>query len=218
MSEAVSVGDEYASGPTRESLELERLALENDKLRAELSALRRDRWHLLQQLSPLLGGLLALAGFLFGVVQYVEQQQRNRAEAMARADEQIQAMAFEAERQAEARDQEFMKPLWEREIATYFRAAEVVATLAAETDPSALRAAEEEFWVLYLGPLVVIETQALSGAMKSFGECLNGTDACSRAQRANRALAVSSAIQGAIEEHAALRLSEFSQGKYQYHR
>ena len=89
---------------TRDALELERLALENQKLRAELNG-RTTVWEGLQRTSPLLGSLLAIVAFVFGVIQYNDQQNKERA---TRENElQLQAMA---------RDQEFIKPLWEREL------------------------------------------------------------------------------------------------------
>ncbi len=189
------------------SIEMERLVLENDKLRAELDRLRPSIWQTIERLSPLFGGLLAVAAFVFGVIQYVEQQRRALATRQT-----------ELARQAAARDQEFMRPLWERELTTYFRTSEVVATIARSSDVAKRRAAEEEFWQLYQGPLVILETKSLSAAMVSFGRCLDGTEQCSEPVRRNRALSVSSAIQQAIQEHAALRLSEFSRNKFQYGR
>ena len=148
-----------------------------------------------------------MAAFVFGVVQYVDQHQRELA-----------TRENELARQAAARDQEFMKPLWERELATYFLASETVATIARSADVAKRRSAEEQFWRLYEGPLVILETKALAGAMVSFGKCLDGTERCPEEQLRSRGLAVSSAIQEAIQEHADLRLSEFSKDKFQYHR
>jgi hypothetical protein len=190
---------------SKESLELERLALENRKLRTELDRMRPSVWDSIQRLSPLLGSALAVAAFLFGVVQYVEQQKRE-----------VATRENELARQAAARDQEFMKPLWERELATYFLTSETVATIARSADGPARRTAVDLFWRLYQGPLVIFETKTLSDAMVAFGNCLDGTEACSDGQLKDRGLEVSSAIQLAIQEHADLRLSEFSKGKFQY--
>ena len=63
---------------------------------------------------------------------------------------------------------------------------------------------------------VIFETKALSKAMVAFGHCLDGTEKCAESDLNDRALAVSSAIQVAIEQHAALRVSEFSKDKFQY--
>jgi hypothetical protein len=201
MSEA-SAGETHAS---KDALDLERLALENRKLRVELERMKPSVWDGVQRLSPLLGGALAVAAFLFGVFQYVEQQGRELA-----------AREHELERQAAARDQEFMKPLWDRELATYFLTSETVATIARTTDAKKRRDAIEQFWQLYTGPLVVFETKELSQAMIMFGDCLTADDACSSTDLVRRGLAVSSAIQVAIQEHSDLRLSEFSKDKFQY--
>jgi hypothetical protein len=193
--------------PSKDALEVERLALENRKLKAELDRMRPSVWDGIQRLSPLLGSALAVAAFVFGVFQYLEQQDRELA-----------TRENELARQAAARDQEFMKPLWERELATYFLTSETVATIVKTTDAVERRAAVDQFWRLYAGPLIILETRALSSAMVSFGTCLEGTQSCSGQQLHDRGLAVSSAIQEAIQEHADLRLSEFSKDKFQYHR
>lgn len=202
----------------RGALETQRLALENEKLRLELDRLRKTPWDEVQRSAPVLGWLLAFAGFLFGVYQYVDQQATNRREAAQRSKDELAIRARELEKQVSARDQDFMKPLWERELATYFQASDVVATIASTRDPGKRRAAEEEFWRLFHGPLVILETKDLSGAMVALGTCLQRPDRCTDSEVKNRALAVSSAIQQAIQEHADLRLSEFAKDKFQYHR
>jgi hypothetical protein len=191
----------------KESLEVARLILENRKLEAELARMPATGWEAVHRLAPVLGGLLTAAAFLFGVYQYVQQQDR----ALAARDDEMR-------REAAARDQEFMRPLWEREIATYFRTSEVVAMIATSGDRLVRDSAKAEFWKLYHGPLVILETKALSGAMVAFGNCLDGTETCPELEVRSRALAVSSAIQQAVEEHAARRVSEFSKDKFQYHR
>jgi hypothetical protein len=192
---------------SRDALELERLALENQKLRIELQRARPNVWEIIQRLSPLLGGMLAVAAFLFGILQYVDQQKRE-----------LNTRENELARQAAARDQEFMKPLWERELTTYFLTSDTVATIATTADAAKRRSAEDQFWRLYHGPMVILETTTLSGTMKAFGRCVDNTEHCSVGELKNRALAVSSAVQQAIQDHSVLRLSEFSKNKFQYHR
>lgn len=58
----------------------------------------------------------------------------------------------------------------------------------------------------------------LSGAMVAVGMCLQRPERCTDPEVKNRALAVSSAIQQAMQEHANLRLSEFAKDRFQYHR
>lgn len=191
--------------PSGESLELEHLALENRKLDAELRRMPSMRWERFQRIGPVFGGLITAAAFLFGVYQYVQQQDRA-----------LDASADALRKESAARDQEFMRPLWERELATYFHTSEVVATMATTPAGAARKAAEAEFWRLYVGPLVILETKPLSDAMVVFGHCFDGTEPCDDALLRHRALGVSTAIQQAVEEHASRRLTEFSRDKYQY--
>lgn len=200
------MADEQPTGKsTRDALELERLSLEVQKLRTEVERSQPGLWNAIQRVSPLVGTLLAVAAFLFGVIQYIGQQTRELA-----------AREHELARQAAARDQDFMKPLWERELTTYFLASDTVGTIATTSDAVKRRAAVEQFWRLYQGHMVILETTALSGAMVAFGECLDGTMDCSPYELKDRALAISTAIQHAIEDHASRRLSEFSKDKFQY--
>ncbi|MSV27668.1 MAG: hypothetical protein EXQ52_02845 [Bryobacterales bacterium] len=59
-----------------------------------------------------------------------------------------------------------MKPLWEKELELYMRAFEVAAVIATSKDAVKCRAAEAEFWTLYEGPLIIVESKSLSGAMR----------------------------------------------------
>jgi len=187
---------------------MEQLALENRKLELELHrAVRPDFWSWAGQLSPVLVTVLGVAGFLFGVKQYVDQQKAGREAAIQ-----------QEKRELEARDRDFMKPLWEKELDLYFRATAAAATIATTKKSPQREVAENEFWQLYEGPLVVVENQALSGAMKRFGRCLDGHDRCDDNELRLRSRALASTIQETIEESAKLRLSEFSKNKFQYHR
>ena len=108
--------DPHAEQPrSRESLELERLALENQKLRAELER-RPSFWDRLQRISSSFAGLIATRD-------------------------------NEMRKQSAARDQDFMKPLWERELATYLLASETVSTIAMVQGPKRQEAIEK-FWML----------------------------------------------------------------------
>ncbi len=203
-----STGELENSQPDRTVLELEKLALENRKLKLQLDKeLDGDFWSWVGRMSPLLATLLAVAGFLFGVKQYVDQQQASRNAAL-----------LQERRELEARDRDFMKPLWEKELQLYLRASEIVATIATTKDPQKRRAEEAEFWKLYQGPLIVVEDKRLSGAMVRFGKCLNGEEECREEELKNRSRSLASTIQETIEEAARVRLSEFSKDKFQYHR
>jgi hypothetical protein len=207
MSSEVTTAASHAP-EDRAALELNRLSLENQKLMLDVACARqRRRWQWLESASPLLATLAAVAGFLFGVFQYAGQQNASR-----------EAAAAQEKRELEARDRDFMKPLWEKELSLYFQAADAAATIATTGDATKRRAAEAEFWRLYQGPLVIVESKKLSGAMVRFGSCLDGSETCSEEELKSRSRAIGSSIQDTIEESAALRLSEFSQNKFQYHR
>jgi hypothetical protein len=202
----------------RAALELERLALENRKLRRELDhAGRLDAWEWIRRLSPVLATALAVAGFLFGVYQFGSQQKAAQAAAAAQQQASREATELQSRRDLEARDRDFMKPLWERELNLFFQASDVVATIATTQDPTRRRTAEQEFWKLYEGPLVIVESQALSGAMKRFGECLGRSTTCSPTELRDRSRALATVIQKDVQAAANRRLSDYSKGKFQYH-
>lgn len=71
---------------------------------------------------------------------------------------------------------EFQKPLWIRETELLFETSEVVATLASSTDPKELEKATARFWILYYGPLCIVENKELAEAMKEFGRKLAKTN------------------------------------------
>jgi hypothetical protein len=145
--------------------------------------------------TTLITALVAAAGFLFGVFQYQKQQALNRTST------------------AESRDREFIHPLWEKQLALYFEASEAASTIATTTDPEQRRKAEAKFWMLYWGPLVLVETPEVSGAMKKFGECLTGE---TKGDLRNLSLELASALQSSVTQGANLRLVEFSKGKFDY--
>lgn len=180
----------------------EKLRLECEKLREEIVRLRAptkfSEW--LASFSTGVTTLIAVAAFLLG---YMSEQKKNR-----------QAAERQTKAEVEARDREFMKPLWERQLVLYFEASQAAATIATTTDVKEREQATNKFWMLYEGPLIVVETPSVSGAMKAFGECLK--QPCPNLRDLSRKL--SSAIQHGIQEGAEARLSEFSKGKFDYRR
>jgi hypothetical protein len=187
--------------PDKAQLELQKLSLEVQRLSYEVREKGRTGFSGgVAKFSPLLATLLALSGFLFGVFQYTRQQVATRQAAI------------------ETRDQEFMRPLWQQQLTLYFKASELVATIATTPDAATRRAAEADFWKLYEGPLIVVESQNLSGAMKAFGTCLTANPRCDEAELRRLSRELSSVIQQDIQGATALRLSEFSKNKFQYGR
>jgi hypothetical protein len=134
--------------------------------------------------AKLVSTILAIAGFLFGIFQYRKQQVLNRTAA------------------AESRDREFLKPLWEKQLAIYFDTSQAAATIATTTDPKERQEAKQKFWTLYWGPLMIVESPTVYGAMKAFGECLTGE---TQGNLQDLSLELGSPLQASLTEGANLR-------------
>jgi hypothetical protein len=132
-----------------------------EKINLEIESLKRSKGAAgLAHYLPLLTTLLAVAGFLFGIYQYkIQHDERLRAENMAK-------------------EREFKKALWERQLTYYLEAAKAASTLASfnEDDGTDIQSertkARIRFWQLYYGELAVIEDRNVSTALKNYGRCL----------------------------------------------
>jgi hypothetical protein len=91
----------------------------------------------------LLGVLGAVAGFIFGIIQWREQ----------------------AIRTAETRRIEATKPFLERQLQLYTEASQVVAVLATSHDQDEIRRAGDRFMKLYWGELALVENDDVANAM-----------------------------------------------------
>jgi hypothetical protein len=190
--------------------QLDKCLLECQRLKADLSEHNRGKSfpESIARHGPWLSMFLAVLGFGFGVWQFGDQQEKNRNAAIDQAN-----------RDRDTKDREFMKPLWERQLAVYFQAADAAAVIATATN-SAIRAeAEQKFWSLYYGPLVIIETTNVAAAMKSFGSSLLGRDpAAGKTELQDRSLQLATQFQIALTNASSLRLIDFSMGKFLYKR
>ena len=78
----------------------------------------------------------------------------------------------------EKAENDYKKPLWEKQLNYYLEATRATATLAAlrnDTNDAAQQEwqkARMRFWELYYGELVVLEAPEVSTAMVAFGKCL----------------------------------------------
>lgn len=138
-------------------------AAQLEKMNLEIESLKKNRGGLARYL-PLLTTLVAVAGFLFGIYQYKAQHdERLRAESVAK-------------------EREFKKALWERQLNYYLEAAQAASTLASfnESDGKDIQPertkARVRFWQLYYGELAVIEDRNVSEAMVQYGRCLRDYD------------------------------------------
>jgi hypothetical protein len=135
-------------------VQLEKLKLEIEELKNK----KRLGFKLLQ-LMPLLTILVAIGGLWWNVRQFTNSQ-----DAQAKRDE-------------AAKEREFRKPFWEKQINTYFEASNVAAIIA--TLPAGnidRKKAEERFRQLYYGSLVLVEEEEVMKAKVKFRNCLDELD------------------------------------------
>jgi len=109
-----------------------------------------------------------------------------------------------------------MKPLLEKQLSLYFEAASAASTIATTADLSERRKAIDAFWRLYYGPLVVVENTVVSGAMKSFGNCLNGVDECDKDEMSDRSLSLATRLQDSMLNSWNMKPEDFTKDKFKY--
>jgi hypothetical protein len=190
----------------RAVLELRKLELDIEKLKLDVgTAARLRRFDLALRLLPTITILVSVLGFAFTVWQYVAEQAKNRESA--------EHLARQA---AEAGQREFMKPLLEKQQELYFDAAAAAATIASTNDESERRNAERKFWMLYWGPLVMVESTDVSGAMKAFGRCVSREDQCQPGEFQRRSLALASTLEISMLRTWNAKPDEFIKGQFDY--
>lgn len=136
------------SEPNKESLELQHLQIGLEKLRLEVEALRDSTFwdRLVGRYLPLVTAILAVSGFWVGLIQYFNQQ----AETSKQRDEVVRQRSEELRREA-------AKPFWDSQLELYLQASEAASIVATSTDLEAVSRAEGQFWLLYWGPLAIVE-------------------------------------------------------------
>ncbi|MFN0018091.1 MAG: hypothetical protein ACKVP0_07525 [Pirellulaceae bacterium] len=171
-------------------LEVRYLGGQNEKLSFEINELKGEgAWvRRLNKLLPVITGLVAVAGFWFGIIQYLRAEnasleQRRDAEK-ASLTQRREAEKARVEQQKAADDvfrrelkRETAKPLWEKQLSLYIEATEKAATIATSKEPTRREAAEQRFWELYWGPLAAVEdiglikqdSAGIEAAMVKFG-------------------------------------------------
>lgn len=135
----MTVGDnpDISMEKSLQAAQLERLQLENEKLRGELAAAQKAKpWYSkFSQIVPVITTLLAISGFLWGIFQYSDQQTKNRLSAER-----------QSLRQQESTEREFMQPWLDNQRETYLQALAAASVLANSSDPEKLRQAQDDFW------------------------------------------------------------------------
>ena len=166
-----------ALDPNRPEAELQKLRLEIQKLTLDVASARKfARLDIALRLMPTATIAVTVLGFMFTVWQYRTEQAKNRLASEQQAVRDATERAERARKDTETAQREFMKPLLEKQQELYFDAATAAATIASTRDAAERRKAEERFWILYRGPLVMVESTDVSGAMKKFSWCLTGQD------------------------------------------
>jgi hypothetical protein len=67
---------------------------------------------------------------------------------------------------------QFQRPLWEQQVKHYFETTRATAQLASLEPGPEWQAAANEFWVMYFGPLSIVEDQSVEQAMVDFSTAL----------------------------------------------
>lgn len=190
---------------SREDVEVERLRLETEKLRLEVDALRnRTAWSALSgQIVPVATILLGIVSFWWGVRQYEDEQRKNRDARL----EQSQTEKAAAERA-------FMQPWLQSQRDAYARALTAAANIANTSDPKKRQEAIDEFWRLYHGEMIPVETKTVSGAMVAFGQCLPAV--CDRNTLNERTRALATAMAKSMAATASMTYAEFVDNRFEY--
>lgn len=205
MFEAITAGDT----PERslQLAQLEKVQLENDKLKIELAERGKEKpwYHVLTQMVPIVTALVAIAGFYWGVVQYRDQQTKNR---IARESQSL--------REEETAEREFMRPWLESQREVYLQALSAAAAVANSDDHEKRKQATEEFWRLYQGKMILVETKSVSGAMVRFGACLEGSDTCNSAEMNARCRALATVMAESMAATAKMTFKDFVANQFRY--
>jgi hypothetical protein len=196
------------------SPDVEKSLLEKEKLRTEIQDIRdKGNWeNRITKHVPAITAIVAIGALSFGIYQFRAQQ----GEAFRRQESELK-------RANDAKEQEFRKPFWEKQLHLYFDASEAASTLATSTDKRRIESAQERFWQLYWGPLAVVEDAGLDleddkdakveAAMVAFGNCLDGTDVCDQQEKRRRSLILAHTLRESIGKSWDVQMADLK-GKY----
>jgi hypothetical protein len=185
--------------------QLEKLQLENEKLKQELKDRGKSKpWHaVLIQFVPFISALVAVAGFLWGVYQYQAQQTRN-----------LTAQKLQSERELETAQRDLMTPWLDSQREIYQQALTAAATVGNASNPEELERAKTEFWNLYHGKMILVETQEVADGMIRFGNCIKS--GCNSAKLNEQLHQLATAMANSMAATAQMTYEEFSANQFQY--
>ncbi len=105
-------------------------------------------------------------------------------------------------------ENQFRKPLWEKQIALYFDATSAAATLASSANPQTLQDAENRFWILYYGPLALVEDKNVENAMVQVAKCLRND--CDKSELKGLSLRLARACRESISDSWSIELDDLA--------
>jgi hypothetical protein len=184
--------------------QLEKLQLEVKKLRFDVesqgsTSFKAEKF---MRFLPLVTVLIAVGGFWFTVFQYNNQQ---RAAAKQQADA--------AAKLAADREQDLLRPFFQKRLELYFTAAETGAAITLSKDKAERDKAEAKFMQLYSGSLIIVEDAEFEKAMIAFHKCLTGEEPCDENELLRRAHAIGSRARDSIGKSYNIKLEDLK-GKY----
>jgi hypothetical protein len=187
------------------SAQLENLQLENEKLRLELEGFRRSKpWYSLWiQFVPLISVLVAVSGFLWGIYVFQAQQTRN-----------LEQQKQQSENELETAQQELMKPWLDNQREIYLQALTAAARIAIANDPVKSEQVEDEFWTLYNGKMILVETESVRKAMINFGVCIKRK--CIQSDKIELLHELATAMANSMAATAQMTYEEFSANQFKY--
>jgi hypothetical protein len=109
------------------------------------------------------GGVTAV-GLVFGGVYTAIQYFDSRTKDSATYALQVATAQLEAK-----------QPYYSKHLELCSEASTAAATIATSKDPRTKKAASEDFWRLYWGPIGMVEETEVGNAMIAFGNCLQGS-------------------------------------------
>lgn len=194
--------------------QLEHLQLENEVLRSNQRIGRSPKSipKLVSDWTPVFSAIGAVAAFLWGVHQYQVEQQKNRTQAEAQRASDIEAQ----KRELAARQREFMKPWLESQRQIYLEALSTAARVISPVSSDDRKQAVEQFWQLYHGKMIVLETERVANEMIHFGECLDRGEACDKKEMIHQLHRLGTAMAESMAATGGMSYEEFASNQFKY--
>jgi len=73
---------------------------------------------------------------------------------------------------------EAKKPFLEKRLEFYIEATRATATIATSKNPDDIAGAKEKFWILYWGPMLVLEDPKVHKSMNNYAVCMEDPSKC----------------------------------------